>query len=45
VGEADFDLAKYGKSVSFVERLPMRGDVADDSFIEIMVKTQPLEGP
>ena len=45
VGEADFDLARYGKSVSILERLPMRGDVSDDSFIEIMVKTQSLEGP
>jgi len=40
VGEADFDLAKYGKSVSIVERLPLRGNVSEDSFIEIMVKTK-----
>jgi len=45
VGEADFDLAKYGKSVSVVERLPLRGNVSDDCFIEIMVKTKSLEAP
>lgn len=49
VGEADFDLAKYGKSVSIVERLLMRGAnkavVTEDSFIEIMVKTKSLEAP
>jgi hypothetical protein len=45
VGEADFDLAKYGKSVSITERLPLRGSLSDDSFIEIMVKTKPLDAP
>lgn len=49
MGEADFDLAKYGKSVSIIERLPMRGSnpgiVTEDSFIEIMVKTKSLDAP
>lgn len=45
MGESDFDLAKYGKSVSSIERLPMRGlTVSDDCYIEIMVKTKNLEG-
>ena len=43
MGEADFDLAKYGKSVSVTERLPMRGNVTDDCFIEVMVKTKSLD--
>eukprot|EP00347_Sterkiella_histriomuscorum_P001927 403370134 len=45
VGEADFDLAKYGKSVSVTERLTMRGNVTDDCFIEVMVKTKSLDAP
>ncbi len=45
VGEADFDLAKYGKSVSIVERLTLRGDCGEDAFIEIMVKTKALDAP
>ena len=45
MGEAEFDLAKYGKSVSITERLSMRGNIIEDSFIEIMVKTKPLDGP
>lgn len=45
MGEADFDLAKYGKSVSVTERLTMRGgsEVTEDCFIEVMVKTKSLD--
>jgi hypothetical protein len=44
VGESDFDLAKYGKSTSITERLPLKGSGDEDSYIEIMVKTKPLDG-
>jgi hypothetical protein len=39
IGEASFDLAKYGKTTSITERLPLK-DMDDDSYIEIAVKTK-----
>jgi hypothetical protein len=43
IGESDFDLAKYGKSITITERLAIRGAEDEDSFIEIIVKTKSLD--
>ena len=44
MGEAQFDLAKYGATFAVTEHLPLIDCVYDGAYIEISIKTKLLDG-